>query len=54
VTAPVNGGARCEQGVRPWVGITPAGATFDQALKTPRYAWGKALNLSGGIRIGKP
>jgi hypothetical protein len=33
--------------------ITPAGATFDQALKTPRCAWGKALNLSGGMRIGK-
>lgn len=33
--------------------ITPRGATFDQALKTPRYAWGKALNLSGGMRIGR-
>jgi hypothetical protein len=30
-----------------------ARATFDQALKTPRYALSKALNLSGGIRIGK-
>lgn len=26
--------------------------TFDTEKKTPRYAWGKALNLSGGIRIG--
>ena len=34
--------------------ITPHGATFDQALKTPRYALGKALNLAGGTRIGKP
>jgi hypothetical protein len=33
--------------------ITPRGATFDQALKTPRYTWGKALNLAGGVRIGK-
>lgn len=33
--------------------ITPSGATFDQSLKTPRYAWGKALNLAGGIKIGK-
>ncbi len=33
--------------------ITPRGATFDQSLKTPRYAWGKALNLAGGIKIGK-
>lgn len=33
--------------------ITPLGATFDQSLKSPRYAWGKALNLSGGVRIGK-
>jgi hypothetical protein len=32
--------------------ITPRGATFDQSLKTPRYAMGKALNLAGGIRIG--
>lgn len=32
--------------------ITPCGATFDQALRTPRYAWGKALNLSGGVRMG--
>jgi len=32
--------------------ITPSGATFDQDLKTPRYAWGKALNLAGGVRIG--
>lgn len=34
--------------------ITPRGATFDQALKTPRYAWGKAINLAGGVKIGKP
>jgi len=34
--------------------ITACGATFDQALKTPRYAWGKALNLSGGVKLGKP
>ena len=33
--------------------ITARGATFDQALKTPRYAWGKALNLAGGVRVGK-
>ena len=33
--------------------ITPRGATFDPNLKTPRYAWGKALNLAGGIRLGK-
>lgn len=33
--------------------ITPRGATFDQALKTERYAWGKAINLAGGVRIGK-
>lgn len=33
--------------------ITSRGATFDQSLKTPRYAWGKALNLAGGVRIGK-
>jgi hypothetical protein len=33
--------------------ITQRGATFDQALKTLRYAWGKALNLAGGIKIGK-
>lgn len=32
--------------------ITARGATFDPALKTPRYAWGKALNLAGGVRIG--
>jgi hypothetical protein len=32
--------------------ITPCGATFDQALKTPRYAWGKALNLAGGVKLG--
>ena len=32
--------------------ITTLGATFDQALKTPRYAWGKAINLSGGMKIG--
>ena len=35
----------------------PTGATryiFDSKRKTPRYAWGKALNLSGGMRIGKP
>lgn len=32
--------------------ITPRGATFDQSLKTERYAWGKALNLAGGIRMG--
>jgi len=34
--------------------VTPSGVTFDQALKTPRYALGKALNLSGGVRLGKP
>lgn len=28
------------------------GALFDQALKTARYAWGKALNLSGGVKMG--
>lgn len=33
--------------------ITPQGASFDPALKTPRYAWGKALNLADGVRIGK-
>jgi hypothetical protein len=33
--------------------ITATGATFDQSLKTARFAWGKALNLSGGIRLGK-
>ncbi len=33
--------------------ITARGATFDQDLKTPAYAWGKAINLAGGIRIGK-
>lgn len=33
--------------------ITAQGATFDQSLKTPRYALGKAFNLSGGMRIGK-
>ena len=33
--------------------ITPCGATFDQALKTPRFALGKALNLAGGIKIGQ-
>jgi hypothetical protein len=33
--------------------ITDLGATFDQSLKTPRYAWGKAINLSGGMKIGK-
>jgi hypothetical protein len=33
--------------------ITPRGATFDQSLKTPRYAWGKALNLTGGARVGR-
>jgi hypothetical protein len=27
---------------------------FDDKRKTPRYAWGKALNAAGGIRIGKP
>lgn len=32
--------------------ITERGATFDQALKTPRFAMGKALNLAGGVRIG--
>lgn len=26
---------------------------FDDKLKTPRYAFGKALNAAGGIRIGK-
>jgi len=31
-------------GARRWV--------FDTKRKTPQYAWGKALNLSGGIRIG--
>jgi hypothetical protein len=33
--------------------ISSLGATFDPARKTPRYAWGKALNLAGGMRIGK-
>jgi hypothetical protein len=33
--------------------VTARGATFDQSLKTPRYALSKALNLSGGMRIGK-
>lgn len=32
--------------------ITDKGATFDQELKTPRYAFGKALNLAGGMKIG--
>lgn len=32
--------------------ITARGATFDQSLKTERYAWGKALNLSGGVKLG--
>jgi hypothetical protein len=32
--------------------ITSRGATFDQSLKTERYAWGKAINLAGGIKIG--
>lgn len=27
---------------------------FDTELKTPKYAWGKALNRAGGVRIGKP
>lgn len=26
---------------------------FDDQLKTPRYAWGKALNAAGGMRIGR-
>ncbi len=34
--------------------ITPRGARFDQALKTERYAWGKAINLAGGMKLGKP
>ncbi len=33
--------------------ITPRGAMFDQSLKTPQYAWGKAINLAGGVRFGK-
>jgi hypothetical protein len=33
--------------------ITDRGATFDQSLKTPRYAWGKAINLAGGMKLGK-
>lgn len=32
--------------------VTRNGAVFDQSLKTQRYAWGKALNLAGGIKIG--
>lgn len=27
--------------------------TLQPERKTERYAWGKALNLSGGVRIGK-
>jgi len=26
---------------------------FDDKRKTPRFAWGKALNAAGGFRIGK-
>lgn len=26
---------------------------FDDKKKTERFAWAKALNLSGGVRIGK-
>ena len=26
---------------------------FDDKRKTPRYAWGKALNAAGGMKIGK-
>lgn len=26
---------------------------FDDQRKTPRFAWAKALNAAGGIRIGK-
>jgi hypothetical protein len=26
---------------------------FDSKRKTERFAWGKALNASGGMRIGK-
>jgi hypothetical protein len=33
--------------------ITSRGATFDQELKTPRFAMGKALNLAGGVRMGR-
>ena len=33
--------------------ITPCGATFDQSLKTPKYAMAKAFNVSGAtIKIG--
>ena len=27
---------------------------FDDKRKTPRYAWGKAFNAAGGMKIGKP
>lgn len=44
----------------PWCGrcgceyrITDRGAIFDPSIKTPRYALGKAINLSGGMKLGK-
>jgi hypothetical protein len=64
VVCPICGarGHRREQALNesmPWCAtcgceyrVTPRGATFDQSLKTERFAWGKAVNLAGGIKLG--